>query len=185
MEYKYTKEEFLNKIHSIKDENTRYITKYYDITSRPDKITHLVSCMKNISYHYIYEYNGYKCCPDLSRWQILYNNILIEILFDYDDYSPHSGLSLFYLENDINEGDIDTIINTFSFLQPIYKHEYKSKTRQEIEEYKIEMNEKEKKRVEEMIENHEKKRALNEKKRQDIISNGNWYDYIKNYNVKR
>ena len=36
-----------------------------------------------------------------------------------------------------------------------------------------------------MIENHEKKRALNEKKRQDIISNGNWYDYIKNYNVKR
>lgn len=179
MEQTYSKEEFMNKINMIMNEDISHMTQNYEINKGCENITQLVNCLKDMSEHYIYKYGGVcKSSPDWRKWQILYNNIFIEIIFDYDEYDENSEISLKYIETEINETDIEKILETLSFLQPIHRLKFKSNTKQEIERYEADMKEKETKRVEEMIENNEKKRCENEKKRQEIISNGNWSNYI-------
>ena len=176
--------EIMNKINMIMNEDISHMTQYYDINKGHDNITQLVNCLKNMSQDYIYEYGGLnKSRLDWSKWKILYNNIFIEIKFDYNEYEETSEISLKYIETEINETDIEKIIDNLSFLQPKYCFNTKSKTRQEIQQYKSEMMEKETKRAEEMIQNNEKKRFEKGKKREEIISNSNWSDYIKRFIV--
>ena len=180
MKHIYSNEEFMIKLGTIMNEDTVHMTQYYGITKECDKITQLVNCLKDMSEHYVYTYGGHsKSTPDWSEWKIIYNNIIIEITFDYDEYNKHSGMRLTYIETDINETDIEKIIDALSFLQPIFKFNCKSKTRQYIEKYEAEMIEKETKRIEEIIKNNEKERCEKEKIRQEIISKGNWSNYIK------
>ena len=181
MKHIYSNEEFMIKLGTIMNEDAVHMTQYYDINKGCDKITQLVNCLKDMSEHYVYKYGGLtKSTPDWSKWQIIYNNIFIEITFDYDEYNQCSGMLLKYIETDINETDIEKIIDALSFLQPIFKFKCKSKTRQDIEKYEAYMIEKETKRIEEIIKNHEKEKCEKEKIRQEIISKGNWINYIKN-----
>jgi hypothetical protein len=102
----YTEEELFNKIIWIEN---NYVTKNikleYDILIENDRELQIIEFIKNnISEHLIRDYD--------MAWKFIYNDILIVIDIE------HHKLYLHYIENEINEDDINIIINSFLFLQP-------------------------------------------------------------------
>ena len=152
MNIKCTKDYFLYKIRAMQYQEKPFITECYDINKKYDNMPYLIKCIKKICKHYVYEYSGCHSYPDWRNWKIIYNNIFIEIVFNYDNYNSYSILSLIYFENEINKTDIEKIIHRFSFLDPKLHYKCKTPTKQHIEKI-----ENEKKKVEEIIQNHEKK----------------------------
>ena len=177
-----SKEEFLNKINYILDEDKSHITRHYKIKSCDD-LTYLVNCMKQLCEHYIFEYKGWsRRMPDWRMWKILYKNIIIEINFYYD---KSANMFLQYIETETIEMDIEEILNIFFFLEPKLLFSYPSLSITDIQLMHKKMREKQdeegQKKVEEIRQIYEERAIEKEKKRQEVISKGNWIEYIKGY----
>ena len=111
LENKYTKEDLLQKI-SILKENEYYEITYFikELIVKKEDHDHLYKLIENISDNiYLYDkIDGY------SSWTIMYNNIIINISGDLEiDYSDFY-LNLKYIEKEILNHDLQFIIEHFS-----------------------------------------------------------------------
>ena len=211
-----SKQEFTNEMDRITNEDHSHTTQFYTITKEPNKkkdVIHLSDSLKNMSDYYSYscgEQDTYRVflakmfmneedlnelfeedsdefLPNWRSWQFLYKNIIVDIVINYLYDDETSIMRLKYIEDEINKTDIEEIINTLSFLEPVYDYESKSLTRQEIdnerikdlekyEKYRQKILEEEQKRSQEMIEKEEKRREYI--KNRQIIPN-NWSDFVR------
>ena len=140
----YTKEKLINEINRIKS-NKEYVNTDYHICLKKNDITKLENFIKNnISEIFLYEKRKDNCIDDeldswngkMLIWQVLYNNIIIniskiiDITINDDGYNEinndsfvdeHASLSLQYLKNDLSvDVNKKTILDNLSFLEPVF-----------------------------------------------------------------
>jgi len=140
----YTKNELINEINRIKS-NKEFVNTDYNICLKKNDIIKLENFIKNnISEIFLYEERKDNCIDDeldswngkMLIWQVLYNNIIIniskiiDITINDDGYNEinndsiideHASLSLQYLKNDLFvDVNKKTILENFHFLKPVF-----------------------------------------------------------------